>query len=346
MDQQKMTYISVATFLNAGDLQGTLLVVSPTSYQKLDEPARRVILRDSTRCFMTDVVSPENLDECLPSLQTWCNKVVAIGGGTAIDYGKYLAAHIPGCYCSVVPSMLSTNAFATNKVALIRDNVKRTENGVLPDEVVLDWAYIEKSPQQSLYGLVDVYSIFTALMDWDLAHQYFNVDIDQDIYTRAQDLLLRAIELGSSGDFTLEDVFKVVQQSGYITNDYGSGRPESGSEHIFASALESQCPLPHALAVALGMHVMVYYYSHPKRMSAVSASTFCSIPFVSMGIIAAINKLELPWSLVSSVVTHLTPRADKPTIVDLLQVPDSHELAAMRTWLRLMGLKFVDAPIG
>lgn len=327
--QQNIIHTTLDQYLPTISLED-LVVVSPTSYHKLNSQCQQLL---KTRCnklktrynmaFTTDIQAIGI--EAFAKIYQPVNAVYAIGGGTAIDFAKYLAAH-SGVRCVVIPSMLSTNAFATNKVAILEDGHKHTESGVLPDEVILDDHYLAQSSRENLYGLVDVYSIFIALADWELAERNVGVTIDQDIYDRAKELLVKAVVIGNviaqqhDGTDLSHSIFDVVQEAGYITNEYGSGRPESGSEHIFAATLEATHPIPHALAVTLGMHVMLYYYQTVQHISSKWVQAFQCIPFSGLGIIDDINTRKLSWTLIQSVLKNMTPRTDKYTIVDILNI--------------------------
>ena len=64
-------------------------------------------------------------------------KIISIGGGTATDIGKYLSYKFKkDLIC--IPTMLSTNAYSTNKVALKVNNKIETLDAVLPVEILLD----------------------------------------------------------------------------------------------------------------------------------------------------------------------------------------------------------------
>lgn len=338
MRQQKVTYASLDQYLGTISSEN-LVVVSPASYYKLSSYCQQQLKIRCDMAFTTAIqaVGIKTFAKVYQSLDT----VYAIGGGTAIDFAKYLAAH-SGVRCVVIPSMLSTNAFATNKVAILEDGHKYTENGVLPDEVVLDEQYLALSPKGNLYGLVDVYSIFTALMDWELAERDTPLVINQSIYNKAKELLIKSIILGEDiikqpdNYEWIYKIFGVIQEAGYLTNEYGSGRPESGSEHIFASALESKLSIPHALAVTLGIHIMLYYYQATQNISTNWIKAFGYIPFQKLGIIDDINALGLSWDLIQSVIKNLVPRVDKYTIVDTFK--SENPPIALRQHLKQFGI--------
>lgn len=342
IQQQNIVHATLDQYL-ANISSEDLVVVSPASYYKLSSYCQQQLKIRCNMVFTTDIqsVGIKTFAKVYQSLNT----VYAIGGGTAIDFAKYLAAQ-SGVRCVVIPSMLSTNAFATNKVAILEDGHKHTESGVLPEEIVLDDWYLSQSPRENLYGLVDVYSIFIALADWELAERNAGVTIDQDIYDRAKELLVKAVVIGNAiaqqrdGTDLNRSIFDVVQEAGYLTNEYGSGRPESGSEHIFAATLEATQPIPHALAVTLGMHVMLYFYQTTQHLSSKWVQAFHCIPFSELGIIDDINARMLSWPLVQLVLKNMVPRFDKYTIVDTLNIGEPPD--ELRQHLKQFGIVLED----
>ena len=356
----------IYNFLKTVDWDKTLVIMSLTSFSKLDEPIQtqlienRANLKFSIQNMSTQEVIIKNINACKFTyelsydtiIETINNKdslklVIGIGGGTALDYAKYLAYKLNIDWVAI-PSMLSTNAFVTNKVAVIDSTGKHTEQGKLPKTVIFDVDYLMRSPKENLYGLVDVFSIYTALVDWKIAYDKTGVEIDWKIFNRAQTLLSLALRIARSIDkltysiieqSTLQSIRYVVGESGKITNDYGSGRPESGSEHIFASALELAHPMSHALAVTLGIYIMDYFQTSWFIKPHIHYFSIKDIPFNNLGIINDINDLNLSWDLILDVLKSLKPRKDKFTVVDFL-VKKSIDFNELKPYLENNGFKF------
>lgn len=234
---------------------------------------------------------------------------IGLGGGTAIDVAKYLA-YKSKAHCIAIPSMLSTNVFATNKVAVIRDGVKRTEDAKLPDEVIFDRKLLELSPKQNLYGLVDVLSICTALEDWLIAFNDQEELIDYNIFGKASVILSRARNLI---DGHLPDcidplsIFSVVLSAGYITNEYGNGRPESGSEHIIAKEIEALVKVPHALAVTCGIAVVSQLQNNFKR-------AVFELDRLHMG--TEVRNSQITPEILKQAILNAKPRDDRYTVIN------------------------------
>ncbi len=231
---------------------------------------------------------------------------VGFGGGTAIDVAKFLSYNNKGSKCIVIPSMLSTNVFATNKVAAIRQDGKHTEDAKLPEEVVYDEALLNLSKTESLYGLADAFSICTALHDWQVADSWEKEAIHKEIYNRAEGILNDARELAKNP--TNLGIFKVLQQAGYITNDYGSGRPESGSEHIIAKEIEHLVSVPHALAVTCGIAI-----------TSLLQNTYipATKPLKQVGVFQQIRHSAITPEILNQALCKVHPREDRYTILDV-----------------------------
>jgi glycerol dehydrogenase-like iron-containing ADH family enzyme len=234
-------------------------------------------------------------------------RIGGLGGGTAIDRAK-VAAWRYGYDCVAIPSMVSTNVFATNKSAVIVGDKKVTVDSVLPSLVIADTAYLNLSQKENRYGIADILSISTALMDWDLARANGQDVISAAIWQRAVNVLegILGIPPAEITDH-LETVLGLVAEAGYITNDHGSGRPESGSEHIFASAIELRMPILHGAAVSLGIMIMT---------RAHAASTSIENYLTDLGMIDDLNELAIPRALALDALSTLSPRADRYTIVN------------------------------
>lgn len=233
---QNVTQVCNATDYLSNLTQDSLVIYSPTSLRHINLNNTKVHMIDS-RIFGRSMVFIKALAQ---SKQTYAN-IVSLGGGTATDIAKYIAYQSNATF-TCIPSMLSTNAFATNKVALVVDGEKITLEAKLADKILLDISLLHISPQQNLYGIADVLSIYTALKDWELAKAQGIEAIDGQIFDLANSLLAKVQDFVASTDTNhisheIPALFSYIGDSGYITNIYGSGRPESGSEHIFAKSI-------------------------------------------------------------------------------------------------------------
>ena len=235
--------------------QNVLLIYSPTSIEKNNIK--------NNQCLMVnwhDLTKKINkIDEFIKKNNT-ISSVVSYGGGSTIDIGKYIANKL-GIDFICIPTMLSTNSYATDKVALIKENKKITLNAKIPDKIIIDNELLNLSKDENIYGLADVFSIYTALYDWKIAEKDILEKIDDNIYNMAEKLFKEVLEFVNNNE--LKDIsenniklFQFIGTAGYITNLYGTGRPESGSEHILAKEIEKRVNIPHGISVSVGIIIM------------------------------------------------------------------------------------------
>ncbi|MCI8486632.1 MAG: iron-containing alcohol dehydrogenase family protein [Clostridia bacterium] len=235
--------------------QNELVIYSPTSIEKNNIY--------NNQCLMVnwhDIT--KNIDKIEEFIKENKNitTVISYGGGSTIDIGKYIAYKL-NINFTCIPTMLSTNSYATNKVALIKENKKVTLEAKIPETIIIDDELLNLSKEENIYGLADVFSIYTALYDWKVAQKDINEKIDYNIYNMAEKLLQDVVEFVNNNKF--EDIvknniklFEFIGIAGYITNLYGTGRPESGSEHIMAKEIERRINVPHGMSVSIGILIM------------------------------------------------------------------------------------------
>ena len=232
-----------------------LFIYSPTSRKINNLELNSNYYNFSTKELTQNVTELENRIKDFKGIDI----VVAFGGGTAIDQAKFFGSRL-NKKIIVIPTMISTNAYATDKVALYENNKKITLLAKNPDIILLDKEVLKRSSLKNVYGLVDVLSIYTALNDWDLAIEYNNENIAIE-YSYAHKLLLETLSFinNHTYDEIINDTYKIfelVGKAGIITDIYGSGKPESGSEHLFAKELEAIKRVPHAISVSNGILLM------------------------------------------------------------------------------------------
>ncbi len=233
-----------------------LFIFSPTSIKKIKISNKKIQMEN----WHNITKNKQKIDKYIESINSRINEIITFGGGSVIDIGKYIAYKL-NIKCTCIPSMLSTNSYATNKVAIIENEKKITLNAKMPDKIIIDNTFLKLSEEENLYGLADVLSIYTALYDWKIANEDINEKIDENIYAEAENLLVEVMNFINTNSFDkiTENnlkLFEFIGKAGYITNLYGTGRPESGSEHILAKEIESKINIPHGISVSIGIIIM------------------------------------------------------------------------------------------
>lgn len=299
--------------------QNELIIYSPTSIEKNN-------IRNN-QCLMINwhnlTKNVNDIDEFIRKNNT-LSLVVSYGGGSTIDIGKYIANKLEVNF-TCIPTMLSTNSYATDKVALIKDGKKITLEAKIPDKIIIDNELLNLSKDENIYGLADVFSIYTALYDWKIAEKDILEKIDYTIYSMAENLLKEVLEFVNNNelsDISKDNIrlFRFIGTAGYITNLYGTGRPESGSEHIFAKEIESRINIPHGMSVSIGILVMSLMQGRDV-IDIIKA-------IKKLNVFGQVNKYDLNKDIIEKSLIELKPRADRYSIVNRYekQIDEKHKI--------------------
>ncbi len=150
----------------AAELKAAAVLTMPAPWEAVRahaaiEPARLVMLQS---------VEQADLDQVVDDLRG-VPAVAGVGGGMAIDAGKYVAWRL-GVPCISVPTAVSTTAFANSMVALRRDAqvVYVGEDEIRTALLVIDFGLIGAAPRQlNVAGVADLLAVHTACVDWEIA---------------------------------------------------------------------------------------------------------------------------------------------------------------------------------
>jgi len=221
--------------------KSSLLITSPHCWQQVAEYFPETV--GSIPLLHVDKVEEKTLSRAYSRLSP-PKKIIAVGCGSVTDFSKILAKRW-GSELVGVPTSLSTNCFMTSKSALRRNKTTiETIDTKLPDRVILDTALLSKCPPRfNRAGLGDVLSIYTADYDWKLADKAGVEKYVPGIGGRAVKVLNKLLktpkDYSQNTPKTLSREAKILIEMSNIVEDYGSGRPESGSEHILGRAVDN-----------------------------------------------------------------------------------------------------------
>ncbi len=192
--------------------------------------------------------------------------VYAIGGGLAADAAKYISAKLdlPLVVC---PTALSVDAFITAASGIRRDGCVVYIETKPPENLILDLEVIAQAPAAiRAAGVTDVMSIATGCWDWKFAHERGRnpqgMEFIPWVYDNAQSILsgvLDCAEAAGRGDREgLKNLYDCLAMEVQLCNQVGHARPEEGSEHYFAYAVENHMGhgLPHGDLVGPGIMIM------------------------------------------------------------------------------------------
>jgi glycerol-1-phosphate dehydrogenase [NAD(P)+] len=173
--------------------------------------------------------------------------VYAVGGGLAVDAAKYLAAYQNLPLVSI-PTALSVDAFLTVASGVRQEGCVRYIETKAPDELLVDLHIIGNAPPHlRAAGLGDVLSISTGSWDWQFAEERgqnpkgmaYIPYLAQAAQAILQGVLECADAAGRGDSGGLKQLLDCLELEVQLCNQVGHARPEEGSEHYFAYAVES-----------------------------------------------------------------------------------------------------------
>jgi glycerol-1-phosphate dehydrogenase [NAD(P)+] len=192
--------------------------------------------------------------------------VYAVGGGLAVDGAKYLAKkHNLPLVC--IPTALTVDAFLTWASGYRTEGTVRYIETKPPDILVADYAMLGRAPDHlRAAGICDVLSIATGLWDWRFADEKGknppNMPYIPHIGGLAEAMvngMLDCAESAGAGEAAgLKQLLELLALEVQMCNLIGHSRPEEGSEHYFAYAVENVMGkgLPHGDLVSPGILLM------------------------------------------------------------------------------------------
>lgn len=185
--------------------------------------------------------------------------IIGIGGGRVLDTAKY-AAHISKAVYICMPTSLSNDSLASPFSVLETTGMtRRTFDCKIPTAIIVDTNMIINAPEgQTLSGIGDTIAKHTALYDWKLAAAKGSLRVDDFAYALSRmsyDSVYHCDEKDMKSRVFIRILSRALVMGGLAMEIAGSSRPCSGSEHLFAHAIEEfypQVKISHGLAVAIG----------------------------------------------------------------------------------------------
>lgn len=207
--------------------------------------------------------------------------IVAIGGGKAIDIGKYLA-FLKRLPLFSVPTAVSNDGFCSPMASLTVRGKKTSFRVELPQAVIVDTEVLQKAPVKFLYsGMGDLFCKITSVYDWKLAYRRTKEPVNDfaaNMARSAADTFLYYDEKRLDNPDFLRVIATSLMMSGIAMEVARSSRPASGSEHLISHAYDKVAEKPslHGLQVGVASYAvsLLQEKTEPLIRKAIEESGF------------------------------------------------------------------------
>lgn len=259
-----LPHVDIMPFSEIEEKGPALLVTSMPAWNAVKDHLRGLYVAE--RIEVTEATT-ENWGSIVTSVQNAEFEIVyAVGGGLVADAAKYIALKL-GLPLVVLPTALSVDAFITAASGIRRDGCVYYVETKVPERLILDFDIIANAPVTvRAAGITDVMSIATGSWDWRFAHEQGKnppgMEFIPWVYENAQSILNGVIDCaeaaGRGHKDGLKTLYDCLAMEVQLCNQVGHARPEEGSEHYFAYAVENYMGhgLPHGDLVGPGIMIM------------------------------------------------------------------------------------------
>lgn len=238
-------------------LDNYLVVTDTTVYEMFKDD-----LKNNYKVYFVEDVEVERLGRDDKQYAD-VDAVLALGGGVAIDAGKWMAQDLEKKLHSF-PTVLSTNSAFCFKSAVRINNIVTYLGRIFPEAIYIDYDIIESAPKYlNIAGAADLMSCLTGSYDWKInslvtkTHKF-----SQEIYDGAQYLLGMLAEnvdnikeVNDEGVYFMCEAFRWVAENSAIMNHT---MWESASEHACFDNFERICEkgFLHGQIISLTVYFM------------------------------------------------------------------------------------------
>ncbi len=195
------------------------------------------------------------IEDCMTRFVRKPDYVVAVGGGTLMDFARYSAWKL-GIPFVAIPTIVSSDGFTADICSIIIDGQKKSIPMQAADAVICDIDVVAGAPMfLTIAGVQDIMAKVISIADWKIAHlvsgEYFCQKVC-DMAQEALDLMRQcACDLKAGKAPDIETMAYTQMLSGLTMQILSNSRAASGAEHLVAHLVEMK---PRGFENAHGLH--------------------------------------------------------------------------------------------
>ena len=270
----------VGKLLSDLDLGNKALVLSGPNVKELIGSDLDASLRESGYATNWERVGPSTFQEVERVAQlakkTRVNFLVGVGGGKSIDIAKLASFNCKIPFVSI-PTSASHDGIASPFASVKGLDRPYSMVAKPPVAIIADTEIIQKAPPKLMAsGCGDLVSKLTAVRDWELSHiktnEYYGRYSASLALLSANLILEDANIISSKNRESVSVVVEALISSGVAAGIAGSSRPCSGSEHLFAHAMDIVAPGKGLHGEKCGMGTIMMAKLHGMDYNAIRYS--------------------------------------------------------------------------
>ncbi len=231
-----------------GNFKRIIIVTGPKTMDIAGERVKEILKKGrKVNVLITGDATTENLNIVEDASKNFkADLIIGVGGGTKIDLAKKAAYDVSVPFISV-PTAASHDGVASPRATIKDSGSPLSTEAAVPISIIADTEIIVKAPYRNLIaGAADIIANYTAIKDWELGYKLKGEDFSSSAYAiskyTAEEMINYAPYLKPNDEESVWVVIKAIISSGMAMSLAGSSRPASGSEHLFAHAVEMIAP--------------------------------------------------------------------------------------------------------
>ena len=271
------------------------LIADENTWKAAGQTVEACILESGRACqrfiFRGESVVPDEqaMGSLLMDIPVDCDVIIAIGGGTLNDMGRFLSYKL-GLEYFIAATAPSVDGFASGVAALITDNLKTTYPAHVPKAFIGDLTVLSQAPMETIVaGVGDIIGKYTSLCDWKMSAIINGEYYCPTLVALVEEAVKRVCEskagLQNREPEAIRSLTEALLLSGIAMGYAGNSRPASGSEHHLSHFWEmdflfkGKKAVMHGIKVGIGTVVSCKLYEYLRSLDAQEIQNRQTAPF-------------------------------------------------------------------
>jgi glycerol-1-phosphate dehydrogenase [NAD(P)+] len=252
-----------------GFTKSALVIAGKKTYKIAGKKVRKMLEEEglSVDTFLIETATVKDVQNVQGKIETLKPEIVfGVGGGTKIDVAKCSSAEMEIPFISV-PTTASHDGIASPLSSIKGLQKPYSVLAQAPLAIIADTNIIMRAPWHfTVSGCEDVVAKFTAVKDWQLAHEekdeYYGGYAASLALMSAKHVMQNVNLMRKKNEEGLRVLLEALISCGVAMSIAGSSRPCSGSEHLFSHALDMIKPncAMHGERCGVGTIMMAYLH--------------------------------------------------------------------------------------